>query len=572
MTISAVPQKALLRAPFLIGLLFFLCALVFYYSAVLRIDYHKTDLLDLRPADAAGYFAQAKSMLTEGRPSLQIGYDKLPSMTPFGYPALMLAWLKTLPEEESVLAPFRTNQTFGLLLLLAVFSFYVYLQMPLAGGFAALLLVTLPGFFAFCRSSLSEISTSAFVALAFMFAYLGLKEQRRWKIYLSAVFLGLSLNVRTQSLLFAPLLLAMALFQVGGMRLRWFLHCAAALLVFGLAASPVLALNAIQFHSPFKTGYDFWLPAWWFEQHVFFSFRYIPLNGAMLWREFTLQSHAVSAMFTFREGELTFHSTNVVTFFGANNIFVPPFVLLICMGLFLIRINRFVVCAVLSGLSFLAGTLSYGFADARFYLPLFILSIAIAVLPVTWAAENLFARKWILAAVAIFVVFVAACLGYPSRSQYEPTKIDRAETWEAFHFGSASRQSVRFPAQKCLVELFGSEPGIVISDIWPYYLNAILPEGFVAAPLPGNPIYKDVVNKNRTWHYDSPEAVALIRRGLAQSLPVYALFVSQKEMEENGARLPQLDGYKWIPAETCTLGAVILKLKPMEDVAKPPNR
>ena len=61
------------------------------------------------------------------------------------------------------------------------------LAMPLTGGFAALLLATLPGFFTFSRSSLSEVSASLLIVLAFMFAHLGVKEERRWKIYLSAV-------------------------------------------------------------------------------------------------------------------------------------------------------------------------------------------------------------------------------------------------------------------------------------------------------------------------------------------------------------------------------------------------
>ncbi|PYY07959.1 MAG: hypothetical protein DMG61_24335, partial [Acidobacteria bacterium] len=107
----------------------------------------------------------------------------------------MLPWLKILPQADSILAPFKTNQTLGLLLVVIVFGFYVYLCMPLAGGFAALLLATLPGFFTYCRSSLSEISASMFVVLAFMFAYLGLTEERRWKIYLSVILLGFSINV-----------------------------------------------------------------------------------------------------------------------------------------------------------------------------------------------------------------------------------------------------------------------------------------------------------------------------------------------------------------------------------------
>src|SRR5216117_3413270 len=239
--------------PFAGGALLFLCALTFYYFAVLRIDFSKTMLLDLGPyPDATEYFAQAKALRREGWPSIQIGYDKLPSRYPVGYPVLMLPWLRVLPGADSVLAPFRTNQTIGLLLLLAVFAFYAYLAMPLTGGFAVLLLATLPGFFTFCRSSLSEVSASLLVVLAFMFGYLGVKEERRWKIYLSAFLLGLSLNVRLQSLFFAPLLLAMAVLPMRGARLRWFFHCVAVPLVFVLAASPMLILNTIQFHSPPK--------------------------------------------------------------------------------------------------------------------------------------------------------------------------------------------------------------------------------------------------------------------------------------------------------------------------------
>src|SRR6266480_2646542 len=232
-TTSISPTKFASSTQFWVGVLLLLVALTFYYFAVLRIDYIKTMLLDLAPhPDATEYFAQAQGLRMDGWPSIQIGYEKLPSRYPFGYPVLMLPWLKILPEADAVLAPFRTSQTMGLLLLLAVFAFYAYLAMPLTGGFAALLLATLPGFFTFCRSSLSEVSASLLIILAFMFAYLGITEERRWKIYLSAVLLGLSLNIRIQSLFFAPLLLAMAVFPMRGMRLRWLLHCTAIPVVF----------------------------------------------------------------------------------------------------------------------------------------------------------------------------------------------------------------------------------------------------------------------------------------------------------------------------------------------------
>jgi len=540
--VTEVPQRRFATAPFLVGTLLLLCALSFYYFAVLRIDYKKTALLDLHPyTDAVEYFAQAKGLLTQGRPQLQIGYDQLPSKVSFGYPALMLPWLKILPEADSILAPFRTNQTLGLFLLVAVFGFYAYLAMPLTGGFAALLLATLPGFFTFCRSSMSDISASMLFVLAFMFAYLGLKEERRWKIYLAAVFLGLSLNIRPQSFFFAPLLLAMPLFPKKIPPARWFLHCVAVLLVFALAASPVLIFNALQFHSPFRTGYYFWVPSL-IEQHLLFSFHNIPTNAATLWAECTLRPKP---------------SFNVANIFGTGTFFVPAYVLLICSGFFLIRVDRFVVCAFLAGLTFFSFTATVIFGDGRLYLPLLILLVAVAVLPVTWAAKNLVAGKRISPGLAIFVLFAAACLGYPSRSGYKTVEIGRSQAWDALHFTTPPRQSIWFIAQRHFFELFGSQPGIVLSDIDPVYLNALLPEPFVAAPV-------DAKHKfcfSKIWRYGPPEAFALVKKGLDESIPIYALFVSRKEMAENAWRLPKLDGYQWAIVESGEQ-AVVLKLVP----------
>jgi len=548
----AFRERNFANAPFLVGTLLLLCALTFYYFAVLRVDYSKTALLDLDPrTDATEYFAQAKALLKDRSPSIQIGYDKLPSRYAFGYPVLMLPWLKILPEADSILAPFRTNQALGLFLLLAVFVFYLYLAMPLTGGFAALLLATLPGFFTFCRSSMSEISASLLIVFAFMFAYLGLAEECRWKIYFSAVLFGLSLNVRIQSLFFAPLLLAMALFPARRMRLRWFLHCAAVPVLFLLAASPVLILNAVEFHSPFKTGYNFWVP-YWIENHLLFSLHYIPSNISMLWKEFALRPDRFS----------------VANIFGTGTSFVPAFIVLVCVGLFFIRVNRFVICAFLAGLSYLAVTASYNYqlADGRFYLPLLILLVGVAVLPVIWASKNLFVAKRIIPPLVvspeemtIFILFAMACLGYPSRSGYNATKTDRFQAWDAIHFTTPPRQSVQFLAQRRFVKMFGRQAGIVLSDIDPVYLNALLPEAFVAAPVDG----KHNFGLSEIWRYDRAQAAALAKRGLDQSLPVYALFVSPEEMTAGQSRLPAIPGYRWTILNNSDPKAVILKLAPV---------
>jgi hypothetical protein len=529
-------------------------AIAFYYLAVLNVDYYKTGLLDLGWSDPSYYFAQAKAIMRDGYPYLNFGYQKLPSNYPPGYPALILPWLKVLPDADSILAPFRTNQTIGLLLLLATFAFYSYLEMPLTGGFAALLLATMPGFFTFCRSSLSEISASTLIALAFMFAYLGLNQERRWKIYLSAIFLGLSLNVRVQSFFFAPLLLAMALFPSQGRRLRWFLHCFAVVTVFTLAASPTLALNTIQFHSPFKTGYDFWLAGGdWPARSAIFTAGHISKNAVLLWRELTLHPKLFSA----------------ARYFGTGTSIVAPFVLLVCVGMFFIRLNRFAICAFLAGLSFftMTSTMIPEWVDMRYYLPLLILLVAVAVLPVTWAAENLFVARRAIASLAIFVLFAAASLGYPSRSLSNTPQVvasgtqtdwNRLQAWDALHFPTPQRPSPWLTAQRHFLEMFGREPGIILADINPLFLNALLPDSFVAAHIDGERYvkFRNVVT------YDRAQALALVKHGLDESRLVYALFVSQKEMEEKAARLPQVDGYSWVVAENLPAEAVVLKLSP----------
>src|SRR5881275_1738538 len=106
------------------GFVCLVVGLLFYYGSVLDVPLKHTDLFDLGPyPDAVEYFAQANSILKEGAPTIPIAYDKLPSRYPPGYPVLMIPRLRFLPH-NGILAPFRTNQTVGLLLLTGSFVFY----------------------------------------------------------------------------------------------------------------------------------------------------------------------------------------------------------------------------------------------------------------------------------------------------------------------------------------------------------------------------------------------------------------------------------------------------------------
>jgi hypothetical protein len=256
--------------------------------------------------------------------------------------------------------------------------------------------------------------------------------------------------------------------------------------------------------------------------------------------------------------------------FGTGTLFVPVFVVLVCIGPFFIRLSWFVACAFLAGLSSFAVTLSYLFGrDGRFYLPLLILLIAVAVLPVTWAANNMFAGKRLISAAAVFILFTGACLGYPSRSGYNTHGIDRLQAWDALQFATSPPRSIALLAERHFARRLSRQTGIVLSDIDPVYLNALLPRSFVAAPIDGKHNYK----WSYTWRYDRPQASALVEQGLQRSVPVYALFPSQDDLATEQSRLPNTTGYEWRVLDNSEGRAAILKLTAIgsNEVARAPE-
>jgi hypothetical protein len=339
-----------------------------------------------------------------------------------------------------------------------------------------------------------------------------------------------------QLVFLGPLLLAMASFPVAVSRTRWFAHCIAVLALFVLAASPLLLLNTMQFGHPLSTGYSYWVPE---VSDRLFSLHNLPRHAAMIWSEVTAQWH------DFRVANLS----------GTGTYFVFPFVLLAIVGLFLRKPDRFQFCALLACLCFLIGTATYLFVDGRFYIPLLFLLVTAAVLPVSWAFEMIMAKKHRIAALIILGLFLLACLGYPSASGYKP-KRNRLQAWDALQFGKVARRSDSFEAEQSLIQVYGKQPGIVLSTVDPVFLNALLPPPFVAAPLDGKHHYAH----SKRWRYGQAEAIALVRRGLANSMPVYGLFSSKDDFTRNSARLPVLDGYQWMAIPHTHVQAVILQL------------
>jgi len=520
------------------GILCFVLSLLFYYGAVLRVEFKRTDLFDLGPyTDAVEYFAQANSILKDGEPTIQIGYDRLPSRYPPGYPVLTIPWLRFLPH-NGILAPFRTNQTIGLLLLAGSFVFYFAIGRPLAGGLAALLVATQPAFITFSRSSLSDLSGGAAAVLAFALVYLGLAWRRRWLIYCAAIVIGLSLCIRPQLVFMAPLLIAMALFPANVSRTRWFMHCCLVLFAFAVSASPYFILNTLEFGHPLKTGYEFWVPVL-ADKQAAFSLHNVSRQLAMIWSEITA----------------SWDQYRVANIFGTGTYVVPAFILLSTLGLAFVRVRRFEISAFLAGIVYFAATVTYTYVDGRFYMSIFFLLVALAVLPAEWAVGEALEMRFSISGVGVLAVFLLSLIGYPSQSGFRP-KSGRSQAWDALKYGSERGKSPRYDAQKTFARTFKDEPGIVLSDIDPVYLNAVLPKSFVAAPVDGSHSYC----YSRLWHYGKAEAIQLVQSGLGRATPVYALLLPSKDVDQDVKRLPLVDGYSWKRSEKSNTRAVIMIL------------
>ena len=502
------------------------------------MQFKQTHLLDLGPyPDAVEYFAQANSILKEGAPAIQIGYERLPSRYPPGYPLLMIPWLRFLPH-NGILAPFRTNQTVGLLLLIGSFALYFTIGWPLRGGLVTLLLATQPAFVSFTRSSMSDVSGAAAAVLAFVLVYIGLRHAHRWPIYCAAIVLGLSVCIRPQLFFFAPLLIAMALFPAGDSWPRWLMHCCLVIVVFAVASLPYFVFNALEFGHPLKTGYSFWVPEWT-ETTGLFSVHNVPAQLAMLWAEITAN----------------WNEFRVANLFGTGTYIVPFFVFLALLGLAFVRVDRFTVSAFLGAGSYFIATVTYAFVDGRFYLPLFLLLVPLAILPAEWAVSQALRLRFSVLTLGVLAVFLLACIGYPSQSGFKP-KGGRSQAWDALHYANGNGKSLWYEAQKEFIRFFRDAPGIVLSDTESPYLNVLLPKPFVAAPIDDKHNYCF----SRQWHYGKAEAIRFVTGGLDHGIPVYALFVPSEHLDQDVQRLPQIQGYTWTRSDRSGTTAVIMIL------------
>jgi hypothetical protein len=253
----------------------------------------------------------------------------------------------------------------------------------------------------------------------------------------------------------------------------------------------------------------------------------------------------------------------VANLFGTGTYIVPAFVLLSVVGLAFLRFRRFEISAGLATTVFLIATLTLRFVDGRFYLPILFLMVALAVLPAEWAIKESFKSRYFFWGIAALALFVLSCVGYPSQSGFKP-KTGRSQAWDALMFGSQHGKSILYETEKKFAQTFKKEPGIVLSDIDAVYLNALLPKGFVAAPIDDHHNYCF----SQLWHYGKAEAARLVQSALDHTIPVYALFLPSADIKQDIKRLPLIKDFSWKLSKKSDARAVVMTLT--KNAAAPP--
>jgi hypothetical protein len=225
------------------------------------------------------------------------------------------------------------------------------------------------------------------------------------------------------------------------------------------------------------------------------------------------------------------------------------------LGLPFARMRRFEISAFLAGTVYFVAIVTYAYVEGRFYIPILLLLVALAVLPAEWAVGQAVKGRVSILGVGVLIVFLLSCVGYPSRSGFEPIN-GRSQAWDALHYTNGVGQSPRYEAQREFLRICRGAPGIILSDIDPPYLNALLPKPFVAAPIDGNHNYC----YSQLWHYGKTQAAELVVNGLGGRTPVYGLLLPSKEVDQDIKRLPSVQGYSWKRRNEINPAAVIVTL------------
>jgi hypothetical protein len=469
--------------------------------------------------DAVEYFAGARSLADTGRYRIVIGERELPPRYPFGYPLLIEAVLAALPRAAEITAPFRANQILGLVVLVAVFVWEALAGRWLAAALSAALIVTLPAFITFARSSVSEIASLAIVLGTFAGFSVARQRGALAPALIGSALLGVGLWTRLVNALFAPLIL-LACPTTGRRPVAWIVATTACLLAFSAAAAPLFVYQWRTLGSPFTTGYHYWVPAI-FEGHGSFNLSCVAGNIAVLAREITLRNDV-------------YRVTNI---FGTGTYYSPALLVLVVAALLAwLRLPGgwiFAVPVLVSSALSLAYCISN---DPRFQLTPVVFGILAAA---RWG-EDILRRRGLLMQTLYICLVVLSCLGYPTQSGFPPAggRFQIVDLLDRRYLGTGSPV---YEAVRSFGQAHGDEAALVLTDANPAYLESLLPAPTSAVP--DGPHHAFMYS--RIFRFGKGEALADIEAAVEANRSVYHLTTVPVTTTELTERLPPPSGTHW---------------------------
>ena len=473
--------------------------------------------------DGAEYLDAAVSLVRGGSYSIHIAGEEHPPRYPFGH-SLWIAGALLLGADAGE-APHLANTIAGAILMALIAAIFWRRSQRLEAGLAVLLLATLPAFVILCRSPMSEITSTLIAVLGVYCLYRYARDGQVLSGSAGAFLLGLGLCFRTSSVLLAVFIPAaiLARFVPSGIRqnLRPAIRDILLLgLSLGLGWIPALVYSAVTFGHPLATGYGYWSPFW--NASTAFDSKFFEPNLIYYWREFAQIETEFTSATTYSHG------------LSQGSYFTPAFPLLVLLSLWLLRRHPRLLLFAMAGFGYQLATMFYFFKDARLAFPIMVL----AVLLIARALGNLSQRgdgapRWRGFKIALALPLVlATVIGWPASG-------GGFETLTLLQNGRAP-----LPASVTMDDFLQLEippPGLVLTDMAPPYVHALLPEGTIVAPLNHDHLYR---HNPDVFLYQNRQRGQLLQDALTAEQDVWVL-VGHRDIFSLAEVLAPPEGLAW---------------------------
>lgn len=510
-----------------------------FWGAEVKVDPNCTVGRAAAPwTDGAEYLDGAVVLARSGRHAIHVSGELHPSRYPFGFSLVTAAFIRS--GVDPAWAPYRANQLAGALLLTWTLVFWWRRIGPAAASLAALLLACLPAFVILCRSPLSEIWGTTLAAAGIWWLHAYACGAARSRGIAGTALLTASLWFRTSNALLAPFVAAAWLARHGLPLRRGSARSAAlrdgfAFVGAALASlTPLWLANWRSLGNPLATGYGYWAPYWNAERA--FDWQFVGPRLTYYGREL-LQTESL-----FTTANLYGHGSYVGPAFVVLAVLAAVGVLLASPSQRAPGKRRRQALFGAAAAVYLAAMTAYFFSDARLLFPLFVLAAPVVATACValWRSRTALRRA---AAVVFTAVIVAAVVGWPPPAvggAREPNRSGWSETL-SFVAPGPSEPGAAYRLTRQLGRIRDAAPRLVLTDVTPPYVHALMPSGTWVAPLGDDHLFRF---NPEVFVFGAAERAHLMARALEEGRTVWAL-EHRGDVRDIGSTVPPPPGFVW---------------------------